>query len=52
MPKIYKIWIHIEEIDEEQYSYIDMENDIVSAGEFDTLEKAKKVQTIITSVFN
>lgn len=37
----YKIWVHIEEIDEEQSHYHDIEDEVESIGEeFDTLEAA------------
>ena len=38
--KYYKVWVEIEEIDEDNYSYQDVSPFPVSLGEFDSLEEA------------
>ncbi len=43
--KKFKVWIHIEEIDEAKGSYIELESEVRSVGsELDTLEEARALK--------
>ena len=46
--KKYKVWVEIEEIDEENDSYINMEEPVSVGGEFDTEEEAREFRRILT----
>lgn len=46
---IYKVWIHIEEINEDEDYYEDVDEPW-SLGEFGTLEEAKKLRSAISTV--
>ena len=46
MAKTYKLWVHIEEIDEDADSYADIDEPH-SVGEFDAQEEAESARRII-----
>lgn len=37
----FKVWVHIEEIDEEADHYQDLPDELIIVGEYDTLEEAQ-----------
>lgn len=43
MANTYKVWIHIEEIDEEKDHYEDLPEELRSIGKFDTLKDARSL---------
>lgn len=50
---VYKVWVHIERIDEENDVYEDVEDGVASVGgEFETEEEARNLQNMIVDAFN
>ena len=48
--KKYKIWIEIEELDEEADNYRDLEDPISVGGEFDTEEDARAFRDLLSDI--
>lgn len=51
MGKVYKVWVDIEEIDEDEGHYEDLGMPISTITEYDTLEEAQAVQREIVERF-
>ena len=51
MGKVYKVWIDIEEIDEDEGHYVDLEMPMSTRTEYNTLEEAQATQQEIVERF-